>query len=1063
MGNLRQFKENLAAAWPTRSPAVWWTSTAGVAALVAPKFGLLTGPLGEIAQSYGTVDLSLPAMALVGGLYVPLATAKWLELQAIATSAARATRTGSIRVGPQTLTLDDLFTSVLITGSPGTGKTAGVFLPMLDELAQMLNEEDSSPDSDYQKFGALILEVKGDLTEASVYILHEAGRCVSKDVMIVSPVSRIPVVRFKDEHGRFWHLCGRGGTDGNDAGRIIPRTIKHPKNKRDLPIDMFDLGPAALEEIEPVLKTLRLDVSNEKPNYLGWRWEGDALVRISHTSGYEKVEYVQFGGKQVRELPPKILEYVETIPVKNGIHYNFIDPDVSATEASARLAKVIKMAQGDDGGGSKDPYWENQMRKLISSCLMLNKVVETEQTTAKDILRMVTQESVLDRKLDALSKKIEVLKKVGEEKLSRDAREDHMLRNVHPLEDLAAFFTEEWKKMVADGKTANIIKSFVSGAFDAFLTDPNLGETFCSPSTFRFEDCIQQGKIIAMVPGRDYQKTATIFGTAIKEGFQGVMLSRNQRSDLNPKRAILQLIDEAQRYIVASGTEAGDPYFIAQSRSNRCINIYATQSYAWIYKAVGKDAGNVFLTCLGNQYWLQQTDPDTTKRASEICGNVEIEKFEYEHNLTMMDVSRNRDGAVKTRTRTEEKARFRPDDFTLLNTSDVISYVKGREGRRAKAQKGKLAFGFVTSGPGKRVAAARFRQYYREVMENRLFEIGESSLLDCRIGTTTVPTSTATTATAAGPSTTGATTGGDPKGQKTPTVKYESVLPLSDYNGVSPFAYDRPVFVDSQVRELLRDPIETHAPAKPEEPTAQALTTAPSPAPTSNASEAPKAQPTPQPAMKPPHAPVAAPAPAHAQPSAGSSEAKSAPEIPLPYAARDFQSFIGSSPASGTTNPIVMNQGAPVPPPVKETPVPKVTLSSDELERQRVAHAKLFKFPGLLQTTMDDASLAQNLMQEMAASAPDPAAAPAIADKSMTGPGGLLIGDTTKATPFFNPPGEVAERDLLEKVNAAQELEHIRDDAFARAEELGAAGSPTVNAKDTNTIRSIRKRTQTMK
>lgn len=1051
--------DQLAEAWPTQSSGVVWGTHILGGVTLAPQVGLLHGPMVDLMRATGgSPGVVIPACAGLIAAYLPLAWAKHRQLARLAPQIASSSRVAEIWVGPMHMSLYDMFTSTLITGSPGTGKTAGVVLPMMNEIAKTFKEENVPIDSDFQKFGALILEVKGDLTESVLYLLHEAGRCISRDVEIISPVSRIPVVRFKDEQGRFWHLCGRGGTDGNDAGRIIP-PLTHPKTGYALPNDLFDRGASYIEEIEPVIRRAVIKLNGDKPNFLGWRWDGNKLVRVSHTSAFEQQEKVTRDGREIAVEPPKTLSFVEVLNVSNGIHYNFIDADVSGTEAAARLAKVIQMAQGDDGGGNKDPYWQNQMRKLISSCIMLHKEVETAECTAKDILRMVTQESVLDGKLDRLSKKIQVQQKKGEGYATREAREDFVLKHVNPLQDLAAFFNEEWKKMVADGKTANIIKSFVSGAFDAFLTDPYLAETFCNPSTIRFENCVQHGKIYAVVPGRNYQKTATIFGTAIKEGFQGVLLSRNQRSDLNPGRIVVQLIDEAQRHIVAAGTEAGDHYFMAQSRSNRVVNIYATQSYAWIYKAVGKDAGNVFLTCVGNQFWLQQTDPDTNKRASEICGSAHEEKRSAETNLNLFEVAGGKGGSVKQKVSYEEKARFKPEDFALLSTSDVIAFNKGEEGKRDKVKKGKLAFGYVTSKDGKKKAGARFREYYREFMENRLHHTGQWHMLDCDPAVATAPVPPAdqkvlppisTVGTSlpsdngapapapASPLTAPKPAGGAPNAQPPETtpsgstppvsnqgdnsspedgdVPYQSVLPLSD--GEDVLAHDDPIRVEEGVRSELNDGA------------------APQRHPSDDASNG----------GRPEFAPDADP-----------------DDLPLPDAPTGQQTVPEANGKPAPRAPAVIPGENPSNTKWREREIPEEptggALTPAEIERQRQAYDKLHDFPGLLREHLEEAALTNHLVLELMdmAVSQDTALIP---DKAVSGPGGMVHGDTAKARPRVPVP-ETVETDLLQTLERAQSNERDHADVHRTADHLGRTPGPVIPTADEPSVRRLRGGRQT--
>ena len=290
--------------------------------------------------------------------------------------------------------------------------------------------------------------------------------------------------------------------------------------------------------------------------------------------------------------------------------------------------------------------------------------------------------------------------------------------------------------MVADGKTANVIKSTISGAFDVFLQDPNLAETFCQPSTFSFEDIAQTGKIIALVPGDRYEQLGRLLGTACKLDFQSAMLSRNGRADMNASRLAVYFADECHKYVISGSSTAGDPYFMNLSRSNNVVNLCATQSYAWIVEVIGREAANVYISAFGVQFWLQQTDPETCRRASEICGRITREKVSADHTIDfaglMGALGGGRGMSVRHRVAEEERERFRPDDFALLDVGDIIAYNKGRPGRMEKVSKGRADYIFCTGKPeGVAAVNRRMREYYREILENLSHERGESARWDC--------------------------------------------------------------------------------------------------------------------------------------------------------------------------------------------------------------------------------------------------------------------------------------------------------------------------------------------
>jgi len=634
---------------------------------------------------------------------------------------------------------DDLRTSILVTGVTGSAKTAGVLLPAVAQLLEAYSEEtdDELSRNEFQKLGAFIPEVKGDLVDGCIYLAHEAGRCVSRDVLIVSPACRIPVVRYRDERGRFWYLSGRGGAGGSDAGELLPRLTFPPGHHRAgrlVPGDIFE-SQEDWAAVSKKLADFRVEIGLRRPRFIGWRWRGDGLFRISHTSARNcQMPLISGEGTPARADPPKALFVDGVVHIDNGVHYNLVDPRLPPAEAAERLTRLAAMARGAAHRGENDYFYE-QARKVITACIALHRAVESAVCTAGDIVRLATQDDRLASALGALADKLRCLRE-EESGLCGEERGDFGLRRIGPLEDLAHFFRDEWQKMVADGKTANVIKSTISAAFDAFLRDPDLAETFCQPSTFSFEDIAQSGKIIGLVPGDRYEQLGRLIGTACKVDFQSAMLSRNGRADINGTRLALYLADECHKYVTSGSATAGDPYFMNLSRSNNVVNICATQSYAWIVEVIGREAANVYISAFGVQFWLQQTDPETCRRAAEICGSVTRERVSDDHEFNLaglLGAAFSGRSLVVRRHVSEEKAeRICAEDFTHLDVGDAVAFNKGRRGRHSKVVRGSVAYLSCTRKPaGPAAVNARVREYYREIVENLTHARGQSSRWDC--------------------------------------------------------------------------------------------------------------------------------------------------------------------------------------------------------------------------------------------------------------------------------------------------------------------------------------------
>ena len=467
-----------------------------------------------------------------------------------------------LTVGGMTVDYDDLRTSILVTGVTGSSKTAGVLMPAVAQLFQTYKDEteDELSKNQFQKIGAFIPEVKGDLVDGCIYLAHEAGRCVSRDVIIISPACRIPVVRYRDERGRRWFLSARGGAGGSDAGELLPRVAfpsGHARAGRLVPGDVFE-SPEDWAAAEPLLRKIPIELGDREPRFIGWRWQGGELRRVSHTPARNRPELIlEEDGTPVRADPPRRLTAEGLVGIDNGIHFNLVDRRLPPAEAAERLTRLAAMARGGGPRGENDYFYE-QGRKVITACISLHRAVDPAACTAADIVRLATQDQRLRAALDLLAEKIRGLREAAPG-LGAEEQAEVERRQITPLEDLGLFFRDEWQKMVADGKTANVIKSTISAAFDAFLQDPNLAETFCQASTFSFEDVVQSGKIIGLVPGDRYEQLGRLLGTACKLDFQSAMLSRNGRADLNGTRLALYLADECHKYVVSGSAAAGDP------------------------------------------------------------------------------------------------------------------------------------------------------------------------------------------------------------------------------------------------------------------------------------------------------------------------------------------------------------------------------------------------------------------------------------------------------------------------------------------------------------------------
>ena len=93
------------------------------------------------------------------------------------------------------------------------------------------------------------------------------------------------------------------------------------------------------------------------------------------------------------------------------------------------------------------------------------------------------------------------------------------------LRNLDDYFTGEWLKH--DPKLKGNIMSCVTNLFGDVTRNEQLIKTFCQPSRFSFEDCLNEGKVYTLVLSA-YPNAQMLIGTCMKLDFQQVVLKRTQ-------------------------------------------------------------------------------------------------------------------------------------------------------------------------------------------------------------------------------------------------------------------------------------------------------------------------------------------------------------------------------------------------------------------------------------------------------------------------------------------------------------------------------------------------------
>jgi len=367
---------------------------------------------------------------------------------------------------------------------------------------------------------------------------------------------------------------------------------------------------------------------------------------------------------------------------------------------------------------------------IAELCNCVEELRKKKEITGPDIMRIATSNTELRNFVEELKKQKEDLE-TEEKKTTRALDKRDIAARIRKLTDHISYLMDTWEKL--EPKTKSIVQSVVGQMFGEFLTDNNLQESFCSPATYSFDDCISKGTFFCFVPGRDYEATSRVMGTALKTDFQSRMLARPSMSRMNKSRKILKIIDECHIYAVAGGsTGQGDENFNSLSRQSNVINVDATQSDASLISVTGKDKADVYLQSYGGRVWFQNSNERTNESAAKLCGKLyrEFEKHVHQDDFSMAGTVGLKNNKVKRDSKFTKVERFPPERFATLNTFESITFNKGHKGEAQKAVLKQNKPHYFSGPDNSPKVATLMRWYIQAYPENLAFKQGKSSMFD---------------------------------------------------------------------------------------------------------------------------------------------------------------------------------------------------------------------------------------------------------------------------------------------------------------------------------------------
>ena len=382
-------------------------------------------------------------------------------------------------------------------------------------------------------------------------------------------------------------------------------------------------------------------------------------------------------------------DYIE-ISIDSEWAYNPLHNDLDGYALAYGIASLLNNLFGK----GKEPFWQQAYTNLVKFIIILHQVGfgyvtlfdvyesaispevfekkirqaeenivgksflavsrETFQPHAHELAEVgfdADEKGQLYRVLDS-PKAREVLQKLG---IEPSVQHESVQGTVDPdrkeqLDSVKRWYNGDWKNL--DKKLQSSIVEGISVFLSLFDDNPRVKRTFCPPVELYREGATQvgsrkplppiaslleQGKIVALnFPVSMNPGLARAIGVMLKMDFQRAVLNRIPHIAAEPAKAwrpVVFICDEYQHFATVGENEpSGDEKFFTLSRQAKCVPIVATQSISSLKTTLPGETWRTLLQTFRTKIFLALSDDFSAKIASELCG--QDEKWRVNYNIS---------------------------------------------------------------------------------------------------------------------------------------------------------------------------------------------------------------------------------------------------------------------------------------------------------------------------------------------------------------------------------------------------------------------------------------------
>jgi hypothetical protein len=292
------------------------------------------------------------------------------------------------------------------------------------------------------------------------------------------------------------------------------------------------------------------------------------------------------------------------------------------------LGKALSIAAQAAGIRSVEPYWPNEIGKILGATIRVLEFAYRKRPTLSEIVTaLLSSTERNDGSINSRGTHTPLIRTL----LDIDVRPAMAGASDDEKQDLAdAMDTLDNYLSLHDKATIDTFIDQAYGVFkESYMKCFSPRGHRAKGSTNLYDDIIERGKFVLLSLSSERLAASRSLSALVKIIFQQTVLTRLQRNIAgtltNFKRPVLFMADEFS--VVATeipGEALSDSVFFSQSRQFGCLNLIATQSIASFENSAVQEAWESIYSNYAAKIFMAAADSKTAEEASKLAGEFEF-------------------------------------------------------------------------------------------------------------------------------------------------------------------------------------------------------------------------------------------------------------------------------------------------------------------------------------------------------------------------------------------------------------------------------------------------------